>query len=148
MTSSHSRAPARFRKIRPATAVQLSAFAVIALAVIGEACGSTSVNVVGPTTSKCQVSVANSMASAPASGASGTLNVDATRDCTWSASTAAPWISITSSSTGQGSGSVGYRVAPNQDPIVRRGTVAVNDQQVQISQDAAPCRFVVSPTSA
>lgn len=121
---------------------------MIALAVIGEACGSTSVNVVGPTTSKCQVSVANSMASVPASGASGTLSVDATRDCTWSASTAAAWISITSSSTGQGSGSVGYRVAPNQDPIVRRGMVVVNDQQVQISQEAAPCRFAVSPTSA
>src|SRR5690242_17928940 len=118
-----------------------SAFALITVALLAPACGSSSVNVVGPTTAKCQVSVSNSMASAPATGGSGTVSVDATRDCTWTASANAAWISITSAASGQGAGAVSYRVAPNQDPSARRGTVAVNDQQVQISQEAAPCRF-------
>ena len=121
---------------------------VCLLAFLTAGCGSTSVSVTAPTGSKCQVAATSSMASAPASGGAGTINVNTTRDCTWSAASAAPWIAITSGNSGQGEGSVAFHVSENPDPSARRGTVTVNDAQIAISQDAAPCKFTISPTNA
>jgi hypothetical protein len=88
------------------------------------------------------------MGSAPASGGAGTINVNTTRDCTWSASSGATWIAITSGNSGQGEGSVAFRISENPDPSARRGTVTVNDAQIAISQDPAPCKYTLSPTNA
>jgi hypothetical protein len=87
------------------------------------------------------------MPSAPATGGAGTINVDTTRDCTWLASSGAPWIAITGGASGQGEGSVAFRVSENTVPSARRGMVTVNDAQIAISQDAAPCKFTLSPAS-
>jgi hypothetical protein len=57
-------------------------------------------------------------------------------------------VALTSEATGQGDGSVAYRVSENTDPTARRGTIAVNNAELPISQDAAPCQFGVSPASA
>jgi hypothetical protein len=84
------------------------------------------------------------MSSAPAAGASGTLTITTTRDCTWAVTTGASWIAITSADHGQGSGSVSYRVAANADPAPRSATLVVNDTPVPIAQDPAPCRFTAS----
>ena len=121
---------------------------VCLLAILASRCGSTSVSVTAPTGSKCQVAATSSMASAPANGGAGTINVNTTRDCTWSASSATPWIAITSGTSGQGEGSVAFRVSQNTDAAARRGTVTVNDAQIAISQDPAPCKFTLSPTNA
>lgn len=118
------------------------------LAFLAAACGSSSVSVTSPSAAKCQVSVPSSTSSAPAAGGTGTIDISTTRDCTWNASTTAPWISLTSSTSGQGDGSVAYRVAENAAPSVRHGTLTINDAQVQIAQDAAACTFSVSPASA
>jgi hypothetical protein len=118
------------------------------LAFLAAGCGSTSVSVTSPTGSKCQVSATSTLPSAPATGGAGTINVNTNRDCTWSASSAAAWIAITSGTTGQGEGSVAFRVSENPDPSPRRGMVTVNDAQIAISQDPAPCKFTVSPTNA
>ena len=60
----------------------------------------------------------------------------------------AAWITITSNASGQGDGSVAYRVAENTDPVSRRGMLAVNDAQVPIAQDPAPCRYTVAPAAS
>src|SRR4051812_38073627 len=115
------------------------------LAFLAARCGSTSVSVTAPTGSKCQVSATSSMPSAPATGGAGTINVDTTRDCTWAASSAAGWIAITGGASGQGEGSVAFRVSENPTPSARRGMVTVNDAQIAIAQDPAPCKFSVAP---
>ncbi len=120
---------------------------LLACAVALSACGSASESVTGPSGPKCQVRAVARDASAPASGGTGTLLISANRDCTWAAVSTAAWITITSSTIGQGDGTVAYRVAENTDPVSRRGVVAVNDAQVSITQDAAPCRFTVTPAS-
>jgi hypothetical protein len=107
-------------------------------------CSSTDVALSGPT-AKCQVTVDNSLPTAPAAGATGTLTVTTTPECTWDASTATSWIAITSASHRQGSGTVTYRVAANADASVRGGSLSVNSAQIPITQDAAPCRFTVTP---
>jgi hypothetical protein len=129
--------------------VRLSAVtaAAVLLALIGNACGSSSVSVTSPSASKCEVATENSMASVPAGGAAGTITVTTTRDCTWAASTSASWVVITSGTNGQGSGALGYRVAANTDAAPRRTTVDVNSSKVDIAQEPAQCRFTVAPST-
>jgi hypothetical protein len=67
------------------------------------------------------------------------------RECEWNADTSASWIVVTAGRQGQGDGTVAYRVMENGDPVARRGAIAVSGQSAQIAQDAAPCRFSVSP---
>ena len=85
---------------------------------------------------------------APATGAAGTLSVTTTRECTWTATSDAAWLTIASGANGQGSGSFAYSVAPNGQPSQRRGTLAVNGQQTTVTQDAAPCRYTVTPANS
>jgi hypothetical protein len=122
-------------------------FWCVALASLASACGSSSIAVTTPTGSKCSVTVANSMSSVPAGGAAGTLTISTNRDCTWSASTPTPWISITSTPNGQGEATLSYRVAANVDPSPRHGLVTVNDATADVTQEAAPCVFTVTPTT-
>ncbi len=100
-----------------------------------------------PSSSKCEVSIRNSLEMAPATGATGTLTVTTTRDCAWDAASSSPWIVITAGSSGQGEGNISYRVTANEDPAPRRGTVSVNETQLSVAQEPAPCRFAVSPLS-
>src|SRR5205823_879048 len=58
------------------------------------------------------------------------------------------WIAITSAKSGQGSGSVDYRVDANAQPASRRATLDVNGTQIAVSQEAAPCKFTVSPPNS
>jgi hypothetical protein len=110
------------------------------------ACGSsTSTNVTAPTTpSRCQASVQGAPTSFGPSGGTGTISVGVARECSWSATSTVPWIELTSAREGQGEGSIGYRVGPNSDPVTRSGGIAVGEQRVNVSQQAAPCSFQVS----
>jgi hypothetical protein len=117
----------------------------LAALIAGAACTSAESSLSAPSASKCHVTLANSMGTAPASGGPGSLAVTTARDCTWAASATAPWIVITSSSNGQGDASVPYRVAANSEPIARRAAIEVNDASAAIVQEAAECRFTVAP---
>jgi len=116
--------------------------------VFQSACASTSTSTTAPDAPKCQVAVDSNTVSAPANGAAGAVNVTTTRDCTWAAASNAAWLTITSAATGQGSGTVTYRVDANAQPTVRQGVLAINGMSVTVSQDAAPCKFIVSPLNA
>jgi Putative binding domain, N-terminal/Viral BACON domain len=117
------------------------------LLICGVGCGrSSSTSVVGPTPSKCAVSVTNSTPEVPAGGGAGTLTVNAQRECVWSARAEASWITL-SGTSGQGAATVSYTVAPNPDGTPRRGHVVVSEQMVEIVQVAAPCRFSVTPST-
>ena len=53
------------------------------------------------------------------------VEVKATQDCTWSATSHAPWLRITSGGMGSGSGSVRYTVAANPNSAARTGTLTI-----------------------
>lgn len=74
------------------------------------------------------------------------MKVAVERECEWTANPSASWIVVTAGKQGQGEGTITYRVAENADPLTRRGTISVSNQAVQIAQEAAPCRFAVSPS--
>src|SRR5262249_9558671 len=133
----------------PGRGIRLTSLFVLslALAALAPACTSSNTNVTAPTGEKCSVTATSSMTTAPAAGADATVNVNTERDCTWSASTPTSWITLGPTS-GQGSGAIDVRVAANPVPSARSGAVAVNGENVTISQAAAPCTFAVSPSNA
>ena len=118
--------------------------AVLIAGLLVAACGSGTTTLVGPTTQKCQISVNGFTGSFGPSGGSGSVNVEAARECTWSASTTAPWISFPSTRQGQGSGTLSFAVQPNQVPQGRTGALEVNGERLSVSQEPAPCRFELS----
>jgi len=112
------------------------------------ACGKTSTSTVtGPTPAKCAVSVDASANSVAAAGALQSFAITTPPECTWTAAAAVGWITEISPSSGQGSGDVRFRVMPNSDGRSREGTITVNNQQVQVRQDAASCRVQLNATN-
>ena len=85
--------------------------------------------------------------SIPASGGPGTVTLSTQAGCAWNATTSAPWITISGTAAGTGSGTVDFAVAENPDGFGRSGTIAIGAQIVTVSQAAATCTYVFSPAS-
>jgi hypothetical protein len=120
---------------------------IITSALWAIACGSsasTSVTATAPSTTRCQPSVTSSASSFGADGGTGTLAVSVARECGWTANSQANWIQITSATTGQGDGTVAFRVGANADPVTRHAAIVVENKPTDLTQAAAPCRFDVS----
>ena len=135
-------------RMRRVLALPFSAF-LASLSLAG--CGSsaeTSVNVTGPSNSRCQASVNAQPSTFAPSGGTGQVTVTVGRECAWTATSNAGWIELTSGREGQGEGTVRYRIAENGDPVTRRGALVVAEQTVQVAQEPAPCSFDVSPREA
>ena len=80
----------------------------------------------------CSYAIAPQSVTIPASGATTqTLNVVATNGCSWTASSNAGFLTITSGSSGTGSGSVTYQVAANSWPT-RSGTLTIAGQSFTV----------------
>jgi hypothetical protein len=109
--------------------------------------GSSSTTSVAPSSiDRCGVSVSGGSSPIPAGGGNGTLTITVDRECAWTARSESSWISL-ASAQGQGPASITFSVQPNPNASNRRGSVAVEQQKVEIAQEAAPCRFSVSPSS-
>ena len=121
------------------------------LAAVATACGSsattTTPTIAGPSPTRCQPTISSSSSSFGADGGTGTLTIAITRECTWTATSQASWIQLTSAATGQGDGTVSFRVAANADPVARHAAIVVDDQSTDIAQGAAPCRYDLSAPS-
>ncbi len=63
--------------------------------------------------SACTYSISPASQAVVAGGGTGTVNVTTQSDCTWTAASAASWMSITSGGSGTGNGTVGYSIAAN-----------------------------------
>jgi outer membrane biosynthesis protein TonB len=120
-----------------------AAAAIAALAAVA-ACSSTQTSMTAPTADKCQVGASSSPSAFSAAGGQGSLNITTARDCTWSITTEASWVSISGEHGGQGEASVAYTVAPNPAPAARSAMVTIGSQGVPLNQAAAPCVFALS----
>jgi hypothetical protein len=88
-----------------------------------------------PTPPSCALSVLPTSLSLPPDGGSATVTVTTGSTCAWTAS-ATSWLTVTSGSSGTGSGTVVVSAGANlQAP--RSATLAVNDRRVTVTQDAA-----------
>lgn len=122
---------------------------VLATLVAMAACGSSGNTLTSPTTlAKCAVTTEAPASTFPSGGGTGTITVTTERECQWTATSDGNWLSITAGSSGQGPGTVQLSAAANADPTTRTAAVVVNNQRVQVSQQAAECRFDLGSHSA
>jgi hypothetical protein len=87
-----------------------------------------------------------------ASGGAGSINIVTTSDCSWTAASEVGWITVTSSPSGNGNGSVNFTVASNQGEA-RSSAIVIANQRANITQAGvmAPpptCTTSISPTSS
>jgi hypothetical protein len=64
----------------------------------------------------------------------GSISVTASTGCAWAAKSSASWITVTSGSSGTGSGTVNYSLTSNSSSSVRMGSITVQDKSFTISQ--------------
>jgi hypothetical protein len=64
------------------------------------------------------------------------VNVTAGTGCAWTASSNAPWLTITSGATGTGNGPVGFSAAANAGGS-RTGTLTIAGQTFTVTQAAS-----------
>lgn len=125
-----------------------AAIAIVCSALLAWGCGQTSVTeLAGPDPVRCQVTLAADTRTIGADGGAASVSVDASRDCTWTASTEASWATL-GTTTGQGAGTIRVSFAASQQPTVRTAVIAVNNQRIEIAQEARPCRFTLSSSRA
>ena len=102
----------------------------------------------GPTAAtmaKCQP-VLGASSNVGAAGGPSAVSITTQPECGWTASTQASWITDLSPSSGQGSGQLAFRAAPNTEPSAREADILVNNDRVRVVQEAAPpCIFEVRP---
>jgi hypothetical protein len=116
-------------------------YGILLAALVTAACGQTSTSTTtGPSPTKCTVSLAASDSPMNATGATAAVGITTQPECRWNASAEGGWITDVAPTAGQGSGEVRFRVLPNPTGRTRQGAVIVNDQRLQVLQDAATCR--------
>jgi hypothetical protein len=77
---------------------------------------------------------------------SASVSVIATNaDCGWSAVSTAPWITVTSGSSGTGIGTVGYSLVSNDGPASRSGTIAIAGLTFNVTQAGAVGGLIRAP---
>jgi N-acetylneuraminic acid mutarotase len=100
------------------------------------------------TAAPCQYSISPSSHSFTSAGWTGVISVSAPGACSWTATSNAPWITVLSISTTNGSGAVTYSAAPNVNGNPRSGTVTIAGLTFTVIQTEAArtCSYSISPT--
>ncbi len=79
-------------------------------------------------------------------GGRGTVGVVADSGCSWTATSNAPWLTITSGSSGSGAGTLAYAVAANTAAASRAGALTVAGQTLSVTQSGTSALFLVGPS--
>jgi hypothetical protein len=125
----------------------LALILLIGACLASTACESSSTNVLGPSGTKCGISLPTSVPTIAPAGGPGTLTVTVAPECVWKASSEAAWIAITENANGQGSGVVRFVASGNPTALMRRAAVSVGEARVELSQGGAPCQFTLTPAT-
>jgi len=96
---------------------------------------------------QCTYSVTPTTLSVLSTGTSRTLSVITGTMCSWTATSTASWLTITSGASDTGLGSVVFAIAPNTSTSPRTGTLLVAGYTITVNQGAASCSYSVTPTS-
>jgi carboxypeptidase T len=95
------------------------------------------VNQAGTSQSGCAISFTPVSLSVAQNGGNGTINITTAAGCLWTAKSTANWITITSSPSGFGSGTVSIQVAANPSSSVRKGVITIAGQSFVVKQKGA-----------
>ena len=99
--------------------------------------------------SVCTISLQPTSTSVPAASGTGNVAVTAASGCPWTANSLASWITLTTTASGSGNGSVGFSIASNTTTTARSGTLNIGGQIFTINQAGATqtCAVTINPTS-
>ncbi len=98
---------------------------------------------------QCSFSLSPNTAAFGPAGGNGLVTIAATDpSCARTATSSAPWITISFGSPGTGSGTVGYTVNANNSPSARTGTLSIAGQIFTVTQTAAVCNFSLDSSGA
>ena len=95
--------------------------------------------------SGCSFVVSPEVVNTPAAGGGARIDVTAAASCGWTATSGAPWITVTAGGAGSGNGSVDLAFAANTGPA-RSGGATVAGRTVTVTQDSG-CTFSLGSTS-
>lgn len=95
--------------------------------------------------SGCTLSLSSSSATVPSGGGTGSFDVRGGDGCNWTASSNAPWLTITGNASGIGNGTVRYSAQPNSGPQ-RTGVIAVGSLSFTVTQEGA-CSYSLNSTT-
>jgi hypothetical protein len=91
--------------------------------------------------SGCSFSISPGSQNVVSGGGTGSTAITTTAGCVWNASSNDSWITITSPTSGTGSGTVNFTVAPNTTGTNRTGTLVVAGQTFTVTQPKKPVFF-------
>ncbi|MEO7273532.1 MAG: BACON domain-containing carbohydrate-binding protein, partial [Vicinamibacterales bacterium] len=97
--------------------------------------------------SGCSFSLSSTTANVPAGGGTGSVAVTSAAGCEWTATSNAPWLTITpgGSGSGNGNGTVQYSAAATTGGS-RSGTLTIGGQTFTVTQGSG-CTFALAPSS-
>jgi hypothetical protein len=75
----------------------------------------------------------------------GTVEVTTSDDCSWSAESNDPWITITKGSEGTGSGTVSYSISANTTGNIRTGTMTIGERTFTVTQNSEAVNHLYFP---
>ena len=96
----------------------------------------------------CTFALDTNSASFSSASGGGSVAVTTLIGCTWTVSTATPWITILSSLNNSNSGNVNYTVQSNSTALSRTGLVSIAGQNFTVTQFGAPCSFALATNNA
>jgi hypothetical protein len=101
-------------------------------------CGSTEISqLAGPDGVRCPTEITGLPTSVPATASQPTGVVATERECSWTATSSAPWLTVNPAS-GQGETTLTLSIAANGTSSSRSATLIVNDAHVTLTQAAGP----------
>lgn len=104
------------------------------------------ITIVSPMAAGCTYSIAQASVNLAYTAGIGTISTTAGANCAWTATSDAPWASITSGGFAFGSAAVGYSVIANPTTSARTAVFTIAGQSYTLSQAGAPA--MITPPSA
>jgi carboxypeptidase T len=92
------------------------------------------INQAGSSQSSCDIRFTPTYLSVSPGGGGGTINITASEECLWTATSTVNWITITSSPSGFGPGTVSLQVGANLSSIARKGIITIAGQSFVVKQ--------------
>jgi hypothetical protein len=74
------------------------------------------------------------------------VTVNALAGCTWTAASAASWITIADGRSGTGNGTVRLTIAANSTGAARTGTASIAGETFTVQQAGLTCTYAIAPT--
>jgi uncharacterized protein (TIGR03437 family) len=88
----------------------------------------------------CAYSISPVTSSVPAAGGGGQIAIQTDANCSWTATSSAPWIAFTTNA-GTGAGAARFTAAANLSPTARIGNLIVAGQNAVVNQEGAGITF-------